>query len=263
MAGLGRWFGGWLGGRASDQPTGIPRLSAAERPALIYAVGDVHGCLDALKGLEAKIVADAAGRPGEKWLVMLGDYVDRGPQSAQVLDHLTAPPPPGFTRICLRGNHEAAMLAALRDGASIERWLAFGGEATLASYGLNATQISMLAGPGKARNKLQLLQAYVPDEHVGFLTGLPVMLSVPGYVFVHAGLRPGVTLDRQRDSDMLWIRDEFLAADHDFGVTVVHGHTPAVEPFLSAHRIGIDTGCFASGRLTGLRVDAEGATVLA
>lgn len=262
MAGLGRWFGGWLGG-GNDEPGGAPRLSAAERPPLIYAVGDVHGCLDALKALEAKISADAAGEPGEKWLVMLGDYVDRGPQSAQVLDHLTAPPPAGFVRICLRGNHEAAMLAALEDGARIERWLAFGGEATLASYGLNATQISTLAGAGKARSKLQLLQAYVPDEHVAFLTGLPVMLSVPGYVFVHAGLRPGVPLERQRDSDLLWIRDEFLVADHDFGVVVVHGHTPAVEPFLSPRRIGIDTGCFASGRLTGLRVDANGVRVVA
>lgn len=263
MAGLGAWFNGLLRREGSAPVAGGERLRAAERPALIYAIGDVHGCLAPLKALEARIIADAAVAPGEKWIVMLGDYVDRGPQSAQVLDHLTAPPPKGFRRICLRGNHEEAMLAALKDADALDYWLGFGSEATLASYGVSATQIAALAGRGRASTKLQLLQAYIPDEHVEFLRRLPVMLSVPGYVFVHAGLRPGVALDRQRDRDLLWIRGEFLDADHDFGAVVVHGHTPEDEPFLSARRVGIDTACFASGRLTAVRVGDDGVRVVA
>lgn len=259
MNALKAWLNGLIAGK--DPGPAAPRLHAAERPALIYAIGDVHGCLAELKALEARIVADAAGEPGEKWLVMLGDYVDRGPYSAQVIDHLLAPPPKGFKRICLRGNHEAAMLAAI-DGTGLETWIGWGVESTLSSYGLGGAQITMLSSPGRLSAKQQTLAAYIPDEHAAFLRELPAMLTVPGYIFVHAGLRPGVPLAAQRDSDLLWIRSDFLDADHDFGAVVVHGHTPADEPFLSAHRIGLDTGCFASGRLTGLRVDADGAWVV-
>jgi serine/threonine protein phosphatase 1 len=106
------------------------------------------------------------------------------------------------------------------------------------------------------------MQAHIPDEHVSFLRGLPLLLSVPGYIFVHAGLRPGIALLDQGEEDMLWIRDEFLEAAHDFGAVVVHGHTPVHQPFLSSHRIGIDTGCFMTGRLTALRIDAAGETRL-
>jgi len=262
MAGLGVWFEG-LFGRTAGPASTAPRLNAAERPALLYAIGDVHGCLDALKALEARIIADAADTPGEKWIVMLGDYVDRGPHSAQVLDHLTARPPSGFSRICLRGNHEEAMLDALEDPRAIDTWLGFGSEATLASYGLSATQIEDLARPGRAASRQQLLHAYVPDEHIAFLRNLPVMLTVPGYILVHAGLRPGVATTAQLDRDLMWIRGEFLAANHDFGAVVIHGHTPADEPYLSARRVGIDTACFASGTLTAVRVDDDGVRVLA
>lgn len=258
------WFGGLFGGRnrgRDDPASAAPRLVASERPPLIYAIGDVHGCLEALRSVEAKILADAANEPGEKWLVMLGDYIDRGPHSAQVLDHLLAPPPRGFRRICLRGNHEAALLAALEDADALVGWLGFGAEATLASYGMSATQIGALDRGG--RKGLQLLQAYIPEEHIAFLRQLPVMLSVPGYIFVHAGLRPGVPSDRQSERDLLWIRDEFLLADHDFGATVIHGHTPIDEPYLSPRRVGIDTGCFASGRLTAVRVGDDGVRVIA
>lgn len=258
------WFGGLFGGRnrgRDDPASAAPRLVAAERPPLIYAIGDVHGCLEALRSVEAKIIADAANVPGEKWLVMLGDYIDRGPHSAQVLDHLLAPPPRGFRRICLRGNHEAALLAALEDADALVGWLGFGADATLASYGMSATQIAALDRGG--RKGLQLLQAYIPEEHIAFLRQLPLMLSVPGYIFVHAGLRPGVPPERQSERDLLWIRDEFLLADHDFGATVIHGHTPIDEPYLSPRRVGIDTGCFASGRLTAVRVGDDGVRVIA
>jgi serine/threonine protein phosphatase 1 len=237
------------------------RLAAAERPEVIYAIGDVHGCLDALRALEALIVANATDVAGEKWIVMLGDYIDRGPSSAQVLDHLLAPPPEGFKRVCLRGNHEQSLLNALGDTAMIDRWLEFGGDQTMISYGVGAAGLETLRR-GRANSRLQLLAAHIPEEHLKFLRELSSILTVPGYVFVHAGLRPGVAIDAQTDRDMLWIRGEFLDADHDFGVVVVHGHTPMAEPFLSERRIGIDTGCFMTGRLTGVRVDGTGVRVV-
>jgi serine/threonine protein phosphatase 1 len=262
MARLASWIDSLLNRSERAVATPLPRLSAAERPALIYAIGDVHGCLDALKALEARIVADAADTPGEKWIVMLGDYVDRGLNSAGVLDHLIARPPAGFSRICLRGNHDEAMLAALEDSRSVETWIGWGVETTLASYGLGATQIAELAAPGRASAKQQLLQAYIPDEHIAFLRNLPVILTVPGYIFVHAGLRPGVEPALQRDRDLMWIRDEFLNTDHDFGATVIHGHTPVDHPYVSPHHISIDTACYASGVLTAVRVDASGVRVV-
>jgi serine/threonine protein phosphatase 1 len=245
-------------GRQVEGPRVI-RLSAAERPPLLYAIGDIHGCLDALLSLEALIVADAEGVPGEKWLVYLGDYVDRGPRSAQVIDHLIAAAPPGFRRICLRGNHEAMMLSALDDPLALDDWLALGGDATLLSYGVNAEEIEALRRGGRATRRLNVVRAHVPQEHIAFLKDLVAMLSVPGYVFVHAGLRPGVSFMDQDAEDMVWIRGEFLDAMHDFGAIVVHGHTIAPEPELLTGRIGIDTGCFMSGRLTALRIDATGA----
>ncbi|HEY9010066.1 MAG TPA: metallophosphoesterase family protein [Devosia sp.] len=261
MARLSSLLGNLLG-RVDGLRNGLPRLIAAERPPLIYAVGDVHGCLDPLKALEARILADAADISGEKWLVMLGDYVDRGPLSAQVLDHLIGAPLPGFRRICLRGNHDAAMLAALEDADALDAWLGWGVEPTLASYDMDPAEIGSVTGPGRASDRLQLLRMFIPDEHVAFLRELPVLLSVPGYTFVHAGLRPGIAIERQSDHDLLWIRDEFLKADHDFGAVVIHGHTPADEPFLSARRVGIDTACFASGRLTAVRVADDGLTLV-
>jgi serine/threonine protein phosphatase 1 len=245
-------------GRHADEPRVI-RLSAGERPPLLYAIGDIHGCLDPLLTLEARIVADAQGAAGEKWLVYLGDYIDRGPKSAQVIDHLTAAPPPGFRRICLRGNHEAVMLAALEDAVALDDWLVLGGDATLLSYGVSAQQIEALRRGGRATSRLNLIRAYIPEEHIGFLRDLVAMVSLPGYVFVHAGLRPGVAIMEQDADDMIWIRGEFLDAMHDFGAVVVHGHTIAPEPELLAGRIGIDTGCFMTGRLTALRIDATGA----
>ena len=233
-------------------------LDAPQRPALLYAVGDIHGCLDALLELEDRISADARDVAGEKWIVHLGDYIDRGPRSAQVIDHLLAAPPVGFRRICLRGNHEAMMLAALADPANIEPWLALGGDRAMASYGIGAAQIETLRRRSRTPRALRVLQAHIPDEHVTFLRELATVLRVPGYIFVHAGLRPGIAPSAQSEADMLWIRDEFIDTGHDFGAVVVHGHTPVHEPRVDEHRIGIDTGCFMTGRLTALRVDVGG-----
>jgi serine/threonine protein phosphatase 1 len=230
-------------GVSPDAPRTARRLAVPERPRLLYAIGDVHGCLDALLALEARIVADAGDAEGEKWLVHLGDYVDRGPQSAEVIEHLLGPAPDGFRRICLCGNHDAAMLGVLHGSLPIEDWLALGGDATLRSYGLDPRGLVGFRLGRSAASRRHKLLAHIPEDHIAFLEGLPYLLTVPGYVFVHAGL---------------WIRDEFLLSDHDFGVRVVHGHTIAEEPELLPHRIGLDTGCFATGRLTALRIDAGG-----
>jgi serine/threonine protein phosphatase 1 len=239
------------GGRSEPlRGTTRERLAAPSEPAVIYAIGDVHGCLDLLTALEAAIIADADGRPGEKWIVMLGDYVDRGPKSAQVIDHLLRDPPPGFTRVTLCGNHEAAMLAFLDDPEPRSSWLEFGGIETLASYGI--------AGPlvhrGGSRQLRDAVASYVPDEHRAFLAGLPISLETPAHLFVHAGVRPGIPWARQADEDLFWFRDDYSASFAEFGKLVIHGHTPLQDAFLSRTRIGIDTGAYLTGRLSAVRL---------
>lgn len=242
-----------LFGRPDPVP-GRPRIELAERPALIYAIGDVHGCLAELVELERLIAEDAADTPGDKLLVMLGDYVDRGPRSAQVLDHLLEPPPAGFRRIALCGNHEQALLDFLASPRRGESWLDFGAEATLASYGADPLVARRGALPAAAA-----LEALMPIEHRELLANLPTLLTVPGYAFVHAGLAPGVPVTRQNDADLIWIREPFLSAARVAdGVVVVHGHTPGSEPVMTPARICVDTAAFATGRLTAARIPAMG-----
>lgn len=245
--------------RGGPAPQRRDRLSLAERPETVYAIGDVHGCLDALVKLERRIVADARDRPGRKHIVMVGDYVDRGPQAAQVLDHVSGAPPAGFERTCLLGNHEQLMLAFLSDPAGTVAWLEMGGHETLNSYAIPLG--SMRAGDLRGRAFRQLLDSHIPRGHIDFMRNLPTMIEMPGFVFVHAGVRPGVALAEQDDEDLVWIREEFLgAADTGLDRIVVHGHTPATEPARTPTRIGIDTGAFATGRLTAVRIDSEGGT---
>lgn len=224
-------------------------LSVPAWPAAIYAIGDVHGCLAQLQEIEQRILADDTAPQGDKLIVMLGDYVDRGPQSAGVIDHLLRPTPGGFTRVLLAGNHEEMMLNAIM-GVGDEGWLEFGGLETLRSYGTDPDQFRGLAP--KARQRM--LQSLVPQEHVGFLTSLAVTLQVENTVFVHAGIRRNVPLDQQDRSDLMWIRRDFLEAAPSDGLLVVHGHTPVAEPEMVDGRIGIDTGAFATGRLTAVRL---------
>lgn len=234
-----------------------PRLALAERPELVCAIGDVHGRYDLLRRLEQQLTADAAGIAGRKLIVMLGDYVDRGPQSREVIEHLLAPPPDGFERICLAGNHEQVMQAFLADSARNGSWLEFGGTDTLASYGIYE---DAYAGPALRRKSFAyVLESSIPDEHRQFLAALPSLLVMPGFAFVHAGIRPGVSLADQSDSDLLWIRQEFFdASDPDAGLRIVHGHTPVAEPEVTPYRIDIDTGAYMSGCLTALCINASG-----
>jgi serine/threonine protein phosphatase 1 len=225
------------------------QLSIPSSPAAMYAIGDVHGCLDLLTHLERTIVDDSASIGGDKLLVMLGDYVDRGPNSSGVIDHLLRPAPAGFTRIHLAGNHEEFLLKAIA-GAGDEAWLEYGGAETLVSYGIDVGQYRS----ANHRIRQKILESMIPQDHVKFLTNLAVSLQVQNTIFVHAGIRRGLPIEQQDRNDLMWIRGEFLDAPAADGLLVIHGHTPVDMPEIAAGRIGIDTGAFATGRLTAVRL---------
>ena len=221
----------------------------------VYAIGDSHGRADLLRALHRLIVADAEGGPAERAIVYLGDYVDRGPDSRGVLDILLDEVPAGFERIALMGNHEAMLLEFLERAETGPRWLWNGGTATLLSYGVAAP-----AQPGGAAELEALRRAFaaaLPARHLELLRGLRLSHVEDGYAFVHAGVRPGLPLDMQAADDLLWIRGEFLDSTLDHGHVVVHGHTIGREAELRANRIALDTGAYASGRLTALALEGE------
>lgn len=235
------------------RPDPKPRAAAALVPAgqRLYAIGDIHGRVDLLDRLLEQIQADATRDPTlSNTLIFLGDYVDRGLDSAPVLERLSQGPPPGFGAIHLLGNHEETVLQFLRDAEAGARWLKFGGQATLLSYGIRRP-------PGLAEaawlfHAQQELRRTLPPTHLAFLRRLRRYVTVGGYLFVHAGIRPNVPLDAQENDDLLWIRDDFLTSKEDHGWVVVHGHSITDEPDERPNRIGIDTGAYASGRLTAL-----------
>jgi serine/threonine protein phosphatase 1 len=223
----------------------------------IYAVGDIHGRVDLLNQLLDQIAADAAAtRNGQTVLAFLGDYVDRGPQSKAVVDALMQLKQTGEEQvILLKGNHEAALLDFLDDPSAGPSWAEHGGRETLLSYGV---------APPKHRSDADAwvrtrddFAAALPDGHVRFMRNLSLWESLGDYVFVHAGVRPGVALDKQEERDLLWIREEFLQSDRAMDKVVVHGHTPVERPSLAAGRIGIDTGAYATGVLTALKLHGE------
>ncbi len=231
--------------RTVPRTTETPTVASAERR--IYAIGDIHGFADLLDRLTSMIEADLAEHPHDDPLaVFLGDYVDRGPASARIIDRLAERrfPIPFET---LRGNHEELMLQAIADADAMSRWCQAGGIETLQSYGLDVGK----AVNGKRLNKLRL--AFIdrlPDEHLAFLRATRMSFTEGDYFFAHAGARPGVALDRQAAEDLLWIREPFLTANYDFGKTVVHGHTPRPYPENEQHRINVDTGVFKWGVLS-------------
>ncbi len=228
----------------------------------IYAVGDIHGRLDLLSEMVARIGADIAARPHpHPHLIFLGDYMDRGPESRGVLERLIAlkasEPPSDF----LLGNHDSYVRAYLHDPDWYDRtyhWLAdnMGGNATLASYGVPDASA---AHPGRTRDAFA---AAFPDEHMAFLDACALELRIGGYLFVHAGIRPGVALEDQDRDDLIWIREPFLTSTADFGFKVVHGHTivPAVEHH--KNRIAIDTGAVRTGTLSCLVLEDADVSLL-
>lgn len=218
----------------------------------IYAVGDVHGRADLLEALFDRIAVHAEETPPDVTprLVMLGDYVDRGPDSRGVLDLLAGPPPAGMERICLKGNHEDFLLRFLDDPSIGPLWFANGGAATLRSYGLDPSTTGLEALSAG-------LAAALPAAHKAILAGLDLTHVSGDYMFVHAGVDPAVPLDRQRERTLLWIREPFLSHPGPLPRMVVHGHTISDRPDQQAHRIGIDTGAFATGRLTCLVLEGR------
>jgi serine/threonine protein phosphatase 1 len=235
--------------------------SAAPAGSRLYAVGDIHGRADLLEALLAQIAADAARHPAAaKRLIYLGDYVDRGPASRAVIDGVMHDGPAGFEVVPLMGNHEEMMLRFLEDLAVGRTWMMNGGDATLSSYGIDPP--SMFAGTALFRHAQQQFAERLPAGHKSFLEGLAVSHTEGDYLFVHAGVRPGVALDKQRTEDLLWIRDEFLESDRDFGKVVVHGHSISLDPEFRPNRIGIDTGAYRSGQLTCLVLEGTERSLL-
>ena len=232
--------------RAQRPAPEMPRLSPGSR---VYAIGDIHGCIEPLRRLHRLIHAHAADRPATRnVIVYLGDYVDRGPHSRVVIDVLRESAPPGFERVYLKGNHEESLLQFLADAQHGPQWFSYGGDATLHSYGVEAPR-SPLDRAGLARAQREFAQN-LPPEHHDFFRRLGLMHVEDDYVFVHAGVRPGVPLEAQDPDDLLWIREEFLRSDAEFGKIVVHGHSISEMPTVRHNRIGIDTGAFAGGPLT-------------
>jgi serine/threonine protein phosphatase 1 len=225
-----------------------PRLPEGVR---VYAVGDLHGCADLLAGLLSQIDAHLSQHPIARPIeVFLGDYIDRGPDSRRVIDLLIKR---GETRetIFLKGNHETYLLQFLKDQRILDIWLQRGGFETLLSYGVKPPLRK------KPRKLAKSFAAMLPKGHLRFLSHLMTNFECGDFLFVHAGVQPGVPLDRQREEDLLWIRDGFLQSDDDFGKYIVHGHTPVQEPDIRPNRINIDTGAFATGRLTCVMIEAE------
>jgi len=219
--------------------------------SLVYAVGDVHGRLDLLERLHDMIEADAAGIPAaRKVVVYLGDYVDRGPDSCRVVDLLIEDPMADLEAVHLMGNHEALLLSFLVDPGQVRLWFMNGGDATLRSYG-----VDLWAETDAGDRADYLRQAFIdrlPDSHLAFYRALHLTHEEGDYLFVHAGIRPGIPLDAQDPEDLIWIRQEFLDSMADHGKVVVHGHTPAHDAQLRSNRIGIDTGAVYGGKLTAL-----------
>ena len=244
-----------------------PKFRKAAAPSvgdrLVYAVGDVHGRMDLLDSLIRQIAADALRIAPTKrpMLVFVGDYVDRGLESQGVNDRILAlREEAGFEVRTLKGNHEEAMMNFLGDAAAGPEWCEYGGGQTLASYGVSQPKLRGDAAEWE-RTREEFGQL-IPPSHLAFLAGLELILTVGDYAFVHAGLRPGLSIEDQDPHDLIWIRDVFLNERRPFEKVVVHGHTPEEEPFVGACRIGIDTGAYATGVLTAVRLAGEERTIL-
>jgi serine/threonine protein phosphatase 1 len=233
------------------------RTIAASAPAdtRIYAVGDVHGRADLLSEITDRIDDDIRRRPIAQTIeIYLGDYIDRGPHSRTVIDLLAVRLVANHA-ICLRGNHEAVMQGFLHDPALLSYWRQLGGAPTLASYGVELRDRSETADAVRRR----FLAAF-PRAHELFMQCLRDRFICGDLLFVHAGIRPGVPLDRQDPDDLIWIRDEFLNSAQDHGRFVVHGHTPVPHPDVRHNRLNIDTAAWLTGTLTCVAI--EGSTIL-
>jgi len=242
--------------RAAD-PMPLPAIPPGER---IYAIGDIHGRLDLLDDLLIRIGADDRARGGATTtLFFLGDLVDRGPDSAGVVERVRKLAASEVNVRVLMGNHEEVFLAAVQGDLPALRFCCrIGGRDTLISYGIAEDEYERLDYAELAER----LSDVVPPEHIAFMTGFEDVIVAGGYAFVHAGLRPGVPIAEQRQKDMRWIRETFLDHDEPFEAFVVHGHTILEDVDERSNRIGIDTGAYITGRLTALGIEGTDRWVL-
>jgi serine/threonine protein phosphatase 1 len=246
-------------------PRSDPAPAEAPAGATLYVVGDVHGRSDLLQILLRRIAEDAredGAAGGRRELIFLGDYVDRGPDSRGVIDAIlgVAAWEDAWAVTALKGNHEAALLQFLEEPEFWPRWADYGARETLLSYGVNPPGRTAEAEDyGRASRELN---AALPAEHHGFLADLKLSADRGDYLCVHAGVRPDVPLDSQVENDLMWIREDFLRNQKYLGKVIVHGHTPAADAFLGPHRIGLDTGAYATSVLSAVKLRGEARTVI-
>ena len=239
------------------QLTKLPWRQPRRIPAglRIYAVGDVHGNINALRSVFSRIDNDlASADPNTRAVqIFLGDLVDRGPASREVLDQLINR---SFAHemLMLKGNHEAMLLEFLDNPSLLSHWRQYGGLQTLISYGLKP---SINPTPDEQRALARELASRISRLQRNLLTTMPTSYTCGDFFFVHAGVRPGVPLKAQKEEDLLWIREDFLLHERDFEKIIVHGHTPVAEPQVHSNRINLDTGAYATGQLTCLVIDGQ------
>lgn len=229
----------------------LRKLSRETAPSVTYAVGDIHGQLDLYKKLEQKIVEDAKSFEGQALVILLGDMIDRGPKSAQLIEHLLMPPPEGITRLCLRGNHEDMFLQALETLSGIRDWVAWGGSETLASYGIHPDPEQNYEFSSADWEKK--LAANIPHSHRLFLQNTPVCLSLPKWFFSHAGINPDHALEDQKKDDLIW-GVSGAEGGQVFSKRLIHGHIPVAAAEITPNAINLDTGAYFSGLLTSVRL---------
>jgi len=218
----------------------------------VYAIGDIHGRDDLFAQLIAMIDADSAERgDADVTIVLLGDLIDRGPESRAVVERAIRLVEDRGAR-AIKGNHEETLISALEgDERALEMLLKFGGDATLVSYGIPGIEVAGF----DTGSLLWKLSAAMPKEHFLFMKGMESQIAIGDYLFVHAGVRPGVALNLQKGSDLRWIRQAFLDHEGHHGAMIVHGHSISTEPELRPNRLGIDTGAYESGVLTALGLE--------
>lgn len=230
-----------------------PRIVDMEsHEGVAYVIGDIHGSLNLLKGLERKILADAKGQTKTCLLIYIGDMIDRGPDSFAVLEHAMAQPPKGFQRMCLMGNHEGMMLDFLDSPTKAMAWLDFGGYETLGSYGLLRQEIQL--AQGNARKMKLLLDRVIPQKHRAFLQALPHGISLKDFSIAHAGGNPARSFVQQTEQDLLWGTGNFFKANVLGDKAIVCGHYIVDAPRHSGGKIWIDTGAHKSGALTAVKL---------